>query len=71
LKRHLPADWHDKVDKIFHGTAIKFWTLSRIDLLGTKIWALCDRRRDFDDVLAKNPTDDELIEAEKWLAPLD
>jgi hypothetical protein len=71
LKFHLPDNWRQNVQKIFEGKSIVFWTLSRIDLLRTKIWSLCDRQRDFDDVLAMKPTEGELALVEKWLGPLD
>ncbi len=71
LKSDLPPNWENRRIEVFRGRAIRFLTLGRTDLLKAKLWALCDRARDFEDVLAMKPTESELFEARAWLNPLD
>jgi Nucleotidyltransferase of unknown function (DUF6036) len=71
LRRDLPMGWEKRLVVAFEGSAILFKTLARQDLLKTKLWALCDRTRDLEDVLALQPTLLELQEALAWLEPLD
>jgi len=68
---HLDKGWELKLQKIFAGNSLEFWTLSRLDLLKSKVWALCDRQKDLDDVLALKPTKSELSDIGEWLKPLD
>jgi hypothetical protein len=46
-------------------------TLGRIDLLGTKLLAYCDRGTDFKDCIDLNPTIEELIEILPWVEQYD
>ena len=71
LVRYLPAQWRDELVLLYQGCALQLWTLPRIGLLKAKIWALCDRQRDFDDVIKMSPTNDELQTVKLWLNPLD
>jgi len=59
----LPDDWPRSVRVIFQGEAVTLWTLGRLDLLWTKLFALCDRFEDLDDCIALAPTSEELTAA--------
>lgn len=67
LKDDLPEDWIDRVTLIFEGDALKLFTLGRIDLLRSKLYAYCDRQQDLQDCIALEPTDCELDEIKPWL----
>jgi hypothetical protein len=67
LKKHLPLGWEKRLVSLFKGKAITFHTLSRSDLLNTKLYAYCDRQTDFEDCLALKPTREELLEALPWV----
>ena len=64
----LPPGWRDRLHLVFAGAAIRLDTLGRVDLLKTKLFALCDRGTDLGDCLALAPTLDELSEAGPWVA---
>ena len=63
----LPDGWQNRLRPLFVGEALALTTLSRSDLLKTKLFALCDRGTDLVDCLALSPTDIELSEAMTWL----
>jgi hypothetical protein len=63
--------WRDRVVKVFEGNAIVLSTLSRLDLLRSKLFGLCDRAADLGDCLALAPTESELEAIEPWLAEQD
>lgn len=67
----LPAGWQRRVQVIFTGTALTLETLGRSDLLKSKLFALCDRGTDLADCVALSPSDQELTDAEPWLAEQD
>jgi hypothetical protein len=67
----LPIGWRDRVVKVFEGNAIVLSTLSRLDLLRSKLFGLCDRAADLGDCLALAPTESELEAIEPWLAEQD
>jgi hypothetical protein len=67
----LPAGWRDRLQRAFAGKAILLHTLARVDLLKTKLFALCDRGLDIQDCLAMRPTADELADALPWLEQQD
>lgn len=72
LRNYLPLEWRDRIQKVFNGKAITAFTLSRIDLIGTKILAYCDRdERDFGDLLKIRPARSEILEVESWVAAYD
>tara|TARA_B100001094_G_C17582336_1_gene508014 strand:+ start:27 stop:554 length:528 start_codon:yes stop_codon:yes gene_type:complete len=71
LVKHLPNDWQTTTQIIYQGDALTFMTLSRSNLLKAKIWAYCDRTRDYDDILHMAPTPKELGDTAEWLYPLD
>jgi len=51
----------------FSGHAIVLHTLGRLDLLRSKLFALCDRGIDLPDCLALAPSAEELAEILPWL----
>lgn len=67
----LPAGWRSRTVVVFSGRAITLRTLSRLDLLHTKLFALCDRGLDLGDCLALRPTQDELDQVAPWLEARD
>lgn len=67
LTEDLPEGWQNRVAPLFEGQAITLQTLSRSDLLLTKLFALCDRQQDLDDCIALSPTAQELNQCLGWL----
>jgi hypothetical protein len=55
----------------FQGRAVVLRTLSRGDLLKTKLFALCDRGFDLQDCVAMQPSAEELANALPWLEQQD
>lgn len=64
----LPAAWRARLRSLYEGEGLSLQTLSRQDLLCTKLVALVDRGQDFDDCVALAPTADELHEAWPFVA---
>ena len=71
LLQHLPADWHSRVQQLYAGKSLNLSTLGRIDLIRSKLWAMCDRMRDVEDLIALKPDDYEIDLAVTWVKPLD
>ncbi len=67
----LPEGWQEQTEVIFKGQSITLRCLGRLDLLRSKLFALCDRALDLPDCLALNPTAAELDEIEPWLSEQD
>lgn len=67
----LPSGWRERTIALFEGTAIRFRGLGRIELLMSKVFALCDRGLDIADCIALAPTPAELAEIEPWLTSQD
>jgi hypothetical protein len=67
----LSLDWRDNLALIFKGRALTLYTIERIELIKSKVWAYCDRSRDYEDFIAMSPSTQELEEVRKWLYPLD
>ena len=65
LVRDLPKDWRARTQIIYNGSNLKLYTLGRLDLLKTKLYAYCDRVKDLDDCVAMRPTLDELDSCKK------
>jgi hypothetical protein len=68
---NLTVGWRNRIIKIFTGEALNIYTLGRMDLLKTKLFAYCDRAKDFDDCIALAPTESELFEAIDWVKDQD
>jgi len=64
----LPEGWRDRLRPIFQGNALRLWSLGRTELILAKLWALCDRGLDLGDCLALQPSPEELVQAEAWIA---
>lgn len=71
LIHDLDEGWEGRLQPAFKGKAITLRTLHRLDLLKTKLFALCDRGSDWEDCMALRPTESELVEAEEWVADRD
>jgi hypothetical protein len=56
LRSLLRKGWKTRLKLLYQGSAITFHTLDRLDLLGTKLLALCDRGQDLADCIAMKPT---------------
>jgi hypothetical protein len=63
----LPNGWELRLQLVFTGNAMVLHCLGRLDLLRSKLFALCDRGIDLSDCLALAPTDDELRIILPWL----
>lgn len=70
--KDLNEGWKDRSTLIFKGTAVTLYSLGRIDLIKTKLWALCDRSTvDLQDLLKLKPTLSEINDARNWVIILD
>jgi hypothetical protein len=69
--RSLPHNWRADLEPLFTGDSLILKTLSRINLIRTKFWAMCDRMRDIDDLVAMNPSLEEIEMSVQWVKPLD
>lgn len=67
----LSPGWRDRLQLAFKGESITLHTLSRIDLIKTKISAMCARGSDLNDVINLKPTLSELTETRSWLLSFD
>jgi hypothetical protein len=67
LADDLPDGWNRRLQVAFSGKAIILRSLGRMDLLQSKVFALCDRGIDIQDCIALKPTAAELDELLPWL----
>jgi hypothetical protein len=67
LTNDLPEDWVNRTISLYEGKALVLRTLGRLDLLETKLFALCDRQQDIGDCIALSPTAVELDQCLEWL----
>lgn len=67
LKRDLPLGWRDNLQVIFKGEALTLFTLGRLNLLRTKLYAYADRGTDYKDCIALAPTLKELNDCKEWV----
>ena len=63
----LPPGWKYRIQLAFPGRALTLRSLGRLDLLRSKLLALCDRGLDLADCIALAPTSAELDEVLPWL----
>jgi hypothetical protein len=63
----LPLGWMDRLQLAYKGPAVTLHSLGRLDLLRSKLFALCDRGIDLQDCLALAPTTEEIKEIRPWL----
>lgn len=71
LAKDLPEAWLERTQVVYQGQAITLASLDRMDLLRSKLFALCDRGIDRADCLALAPGSDELEEIRPWLEQRD
>lgn len=71
LLRDLSFDWKDSRRTLFTGNALILYTLSKQDLLGSKLFAYLDRGIDLDDIVKLSPTLDEISILIPWLKDRD
>ena len=67
----LPPGWRERLQPAFTGVSIELQCLGRMDLLRSKLFALCDRGLDLGDCLALAPAADELGAIMPWLEQQD
>ena len=67
LTRDLPQGWRNDLQKIFEGEALQLWTLGRLNLLRSKLYAYADRDTDYADCMALKPTFAELDACREWV----
>lgn len=67
LTKDLPDKWRLRVQKIYEGKSLTLYTLGRLDLLKTKLYALCDRATDFSDCVKLAPSKKEIEECFSWV----
>ena len=71
LSSLLPPEWRHEVRTVFEGKAIILYSLGRLDLLRTKLCALCDRGTDLNDCIALKPTIQEIEAVLPWVQQQD
>ncbi len=71
LMLELPSGWRKETRPLYEGQAIRFSTLSRLDLLRSKIYAYLDRAKDLPDCIALAPSAKELEIIRPWLEERD
>jgi hypothetical protein len=71
LAQHLPPAWQARLQIVFTGQALLLRCLGRVDLIRSKLFALCDRGIDLADCIALAPTPDELATILPWLEQQD
>jgi hypothetical protein len=71
LMRDLPKGWRKGVVPIFSGKVLHLTTLSRLDLLRTKLFAFCDRDQDLQDCIALKPSAREVDACLDWVSERD
>lgn len=71
LVPNLPPGWQEQLQVAFSGTAMELRSLGRLDLLRSKLFALCDRAIDLADCLALAPSATELAELLPWIQEQD
>ena len=71
LKHDLSPTWKADLQTLYEGTSLRLYTLGRLDLLRSKLYAYCDRQQDLQDCLALKPSLEELQEIRPWLIERD
>lgn len=62
LIRDLEANWREEVVKVFDGQALTVYSISRKDMIFSKLFAMCDRQTDRNDLIALKVTRKEVEE---------
>ena len=71
LQDDLPKGWKRELVHIYDGRHLSLYTLGRLDLLRSKLFAYCDRQQDLEDCEALKPTVAELHTCLPWLVDRD
>lgn len=71
LIRDLPFGWDQTLVLVFAGKRLKLYSLSRLDLLRSKLFAFVDRGIDLDDLLHLKPSIEEINSLLAWLKDRD
>ena len=71
LKNYLRPNWRLRLAPLFYGKAIQLLTLGRVDLIGTKVLAYCDRGFDLQDCIDLKIQKDEMLEIIDWVRAYD
>jgi hypothetical protein len=72
LRDYLLTGWQSRTQAVFQGKSLTIHALSRKDLIATKLLAFCDRdERDLEDLRHLNPSREDLLELEPWVAGYD
>lgn len=72
LKNELPPGWESQLQKIYEGSSLTLWTLDRLNLIISKLYAACDRNADdVNDLIALQPSIAEIEKAMTWVVRLD
>lgn len=67
----LEKGWRERLISLYEGKALTLQTLGRVDFIGTKLDAMCQRGDDFKDLIRMKPTQEELTQAIKWVKKQD
>lgn len=71
LRKYLMEGWKKRIIPLYIGETIHFQTLGRIDLIGTKVLAYCDRGFDLQDCIDLKITKYELGQVVDWVKNYD
>ncbi len=69
----LPELFTERLQEVKYGDALTVYFISRLDQIHFKLWAAVDRFGGYhaDDLIALNPTMEEILQAAKWSMKLD
>lgn len=67
----LETGWKERITTIYQGKYLTIKVLSRQDLIFSKLYAMCDRRQDVQDLLAMKVTEEELQTAGEQVRQMD
>lgn len=71
LTEELPKGWESRSSIVFEGSNLIVKSISRSDLIFSKLYAACDRQDDLGDLVTLKPSDKELKAAEAWVLQRD
>ncbi len=66
LIKDLPKNWQSNCTNVFQGAYLNVLSIGREDLIRSKLFAACDRPEHFSDLIALEPSQDELAMAKAW-----
>jgi len=71
LRDYLRPNWKNRIVPLYIGKCMNIYTLGRLDLIGTKVLAFCDRGFDLQDCVDLKITKTELFEILSWVKNYD